>query len=323
MFQGQHDFISVTSRDRFLDIRGSLAVHDPRSYDHSIAVQDPLWHSRTLLSHIQANFTKYAVPGAVSSLDENSIRSKARSKAISYMTSKPDKFVVRFYAVVDWRSTYLFSVVDNGRGCELPSSPGLKYVSLHRATRTPFQKWFPQRKTNLPTEIESDTPTALWVSMLAHMEQLHTSGREKRLVYMDNFYTQATLADALLKMSDEKVRIPGTVRLNFVKATDLVHLSEAHNRLKELQRGSWFLVASFLCSKDLDKQRAVHNKKYSKTPKPQVPKFVPKMGTQRPHAGYIDVKDKGIVTMFSNNLAGTPSKAMLMGTDAESNTFMD
>ena len=61
--------------------------------------------------------------------------------------------------------------------------------------------------------IKSDSATALWVTMLLHMEQAQLSGCEKRVVYMDNFYTRAVLADALLKMSDRKTRITGTVRL--------------------------------------------------------------------------------------------------------------
>jgi hypothetical protein len=189
-----------------------------------------------IANHSLGNFVRFAVPGAVSALDENSVRSKPRSKAISYMNSKPDKFAVRFYALVDWSSSYLFSVVDNGRGSDIPTSQGQKYVSLHRGMRTPFQKWFPERKTDLPTEVESDSATALWVTMLSHMEQAQSSGREKRVVYMDNFYTRAVLADALLKMSDGKIRVTGTVRLNFVKTTDLVHLTEAHNRLKDMSR---------------------------------------------------------------------------------------
>jgi hypothetical protein len=58
-------------------------------------------------------------------------------------------------------------------------------------------------------------------------------------------------------------------------------------------------------------------KKYAKTPKVDVPKFVPKLGKQRPHAGYIVLKDKGLVTIYSNDLAGTPSKPLLLGTEAE------
>ena len=41
------------------------------------------------------------------------------------------------------------------------------------------------------------------------------------------------------------------------------------------------------------------------------------LGTQHPHAGYIAVKDKGIVTMFSNDLSGVPIKPVLLGMDAE------
>ncbi|EGZ25238.1 hypothetical protein PHYSODRAFT_363926, partial [Phytophthora sojae] len=91
-FQGHHDFKATMSRTRFQTIRGSLQIHPPldatetedtassSDKDPSCADPgDPLWHSRHLLEHFQRKFAATAVPFGVSSLDENGVRTKARS----------------------------------------------------------------------------------------------------------------------------------------------------------------------------------------------------------------------------------------------------
>jgi hypothetical protein len=41
------------------------------------------------------------------SLDEASIRTKARCLAATYMPNKPDKYAIHMYAHVCWKTTYL------------------------------------------------------------------------------------------------------------------------------------------------------------------------------------------------------------------------
>jgi hypothetical protein len=86
------------------------------------ATRDPLRHSRPLLEHFQRKFASFAVPFGVSSVDEIGVRTKARTRAKSFMPLKPDKFAIRFYAVVGWRSLYVHSMWDNGSGNTLPTS---------------------------------------------------------------------------------------------------------------------------------------------------------------------------------------------------------
>ncbi|EGZ06333.1 hypothetical protein PHYSODRAFT_531336 [Phytophthora sojae] len=57
--------------------------------------QDPVWHSRRVLTQVQQKFAAIAVPVGAVTLDELTVRTKARSGAKTYMPSKPDKYGVR------------------------------------------------------------------------------------------------------------------------------------------------------------------------------------------------------------------------------------
>jgi hypothetical protein len=91
-FLAQHDFSATMSCARFLCIRGRVKFHplDATSGDGN----DPLWHSRILTQHVQAKFAQVAVPYGTSSLDENSVRTKDRTRAKSFIPSKPDKYAI-------------------------------------------------------------------------------------------------------------------------------------------------------------------------------------------------------------------------------------
>ena len=65
-------------------------------------------------------------------LDEASCRSKARNRAISFIPNKPDKFALRFYAVVGTSGPYIHSIWDNGRGNHNPLSQVERYNHLFK-----------------------------------------------------------------------------------------------------------------------------------------------------------------------------------------------
>ena len=81
MFLGQADFKNVMSRNEFQVIRANVSLHVPSVYDHKIASEDPLWHSRNLLQHFAKNAAAIAVPLGSSALDENTAQTKARTKS--------------------------------------------------------------------------------------------------------------------------------------------------------------------------------------------------------------------------------------------------
>lgn len=72
MFCGLEDFRRVMSRDTFKLIRCTLRLYP--SYDHDIAVRDPLWHSRIIMEHFCRNCASVAAPLGITSFDENTIR---------------------------------------------------------------------------------------------------------------------------------------------------------------------------------------------------------------------------------------------------------
>ncbi|KAK1935572.1 hypothetical protein P3T76_010267 [Phytophthora citrophthora] len=94
LFMGQPDFGSTVSRNRFESIRARFQIHGPDIVPVERREQDPLWHSRRLMKQIQQKFAAIAVPIGAVSLDENTVRTKARSSARTFMPLKPDKYGV-------------------------------------------------------------------------------------------------------------------------------------------------------------------------------------------------------------------------------------
>ncbi|OWY92437.1 hypothetical protein PHMEG_00038571 [Phytophthora megakarya] len=169
LFMGQADFGSTMSRNRFESIRARFQIHAPDTVPVERREQDPLWHSRRLVKQIQQKFAAIAVPVGAVSLDENTVRTKARSSARTFMPLKPDKYGVRFYAVVGWKSLYAYSVWDNGSGNRTRASPAERYVDVFPALRTPLFRAV-ERADSM---IKRKDPSALWVAMCGHMTKTH------------------------------------------------------------------------------------------------------------------------------------------------------
>ncbi|KAF4130224.1 Transposase IS4 [Phytophthora infestans] len=101
---GEHDehqaaFLETMARRRFQQIRGALTLHLPEhpSFDK----ERDLWRWSGVMEHFQQPFAHFAVPIGVSSIDEMTVRKKARTRAKTLTPSKPDKYGVRFYADTD------------------------------------------------------------------------------------------------------------------------------------------------------------------------------------------------------------------------------
>ncbi|KAE9001595.1 hypothetical protein PF005_g13587 [Phytophthora fragariae] len=186
LFMGQSDFAFTMARSRFESIRSRFQVHAPRSVPVDQRELNPLWHSRRLMSQIQQNFASIAVPIGAVSLDENTVRTKARSAAKTYLPSKPDKYGVRFYAAVGWESLYAYSVWDNGSDNRTRFSPADRYVNIFHALRTPLFRTV-DRGDIL---IDRKDPSALWVAMCGHLTKQHPAPDGHRLLVCDNFYSR-------------------------------------------------------------------------------------------------------------------------------------
>ena len=214
MFLHQQDFTKVMSRDSFKKIRANVYLHDPEFYNHDIASNDPLHHSRNLLSHFLRNSAKIAVPIGTSALDENSARTKARTRAISYNPEKPDKFAIRFYAVVSSYGTYLHSMMDNRTGNTTPESAPVAYCREFPQLRSAYNKIL----GGSDSYVDGNSPSALWVLQMAHQTLQFPDPSGKRVFFTDNFYTRHRLAQALKKITD------GEARLEVLAAEEVVVL---------------------------------------------------------------------------------------------------
>lgn len=192
VFSGHQTFKDAMSRNRFQAIRANLSLRDPKSYDHTQAHEDPLFGCRVLLNFIGKRFAQYAAPAAVSALDECGFRSSARSRAISYLPSKPDKYAVRFYAVVCWGSLYCHSIVFNESGSLEKKSACEKFLEQHKELRTAFEKVINGATKTSRFSLDKKSATSLWTLMLSLQEKSSQSiGNDSvRLVACDNFYTR-------------------------------------------------------------------------------------------------------------------------------------
>ncbi|POM69788.1 LOW QUALITY PROTEIN: Hypothetical protein PHPALM_13895 [Phytophthora palmivora] len=90
----------------------SIAHLPPKSVSAERRAADPLWRCRVLMAEIQKKIATIAVPVGAVSLDENTVWTKARSTAKSYLPSKSDKYG------------------DNGSGKKLTASPAERYVGI-------------------------------------------------------------------------------------------------------------------------------------------------------------------------------------------------
>lgn len=192
MFQGHKDFKKTMSRDDFMRIRSHLKLRPPE-YLYDSATNDPLWHSRSLMEYFMKQIASIAVPIGTSALDENTVRTKARTKAKSYIANKPQPYGIRFYAVVGSKHTYLHSFYDNGSGNTTGISRAQSYTTVFRDLRGPYSKHFD--KVGCP--VDRNSATALWILQLAHQAKNDTSVDRKRVIFTDNFYTRHTMAKQL------------------------------------------------------------------------------------------------------------------------------
>ena len=79
----------------------------------------------------QKNCTQIAAPIVTTALNKNTVRTKARTRARSYLPNKPDPLSFRFYSVVGWNiGIYLYSVNDNRLGNLLEETPAEAYCNI-------------------------------------------------------------------------------------------------------------------------------------------------------------------------------------------------
>jgi hypothetical protein len=80
----------------------------------------------------------------------------------------------------------------------------------------------------------ADTPSALWVCMMAHqMANYKQPTGLKRYFFCDNYYTRHRLAMLLHEFTDGEAYMIGTVKFTNVDATNRYYLAQAIERMKD------------------------------------------------------------------------------------------
>ncbi|GMF42257.1 unnamed protein product [Phytophthora fragariaefolia] len=204
MFKGHPHFPLTMARNLFESIRGRFQIHAPESVSVGRRELDPLWHNRRLMTQ---TFAAIAVPVGAVSLDANTVRTKARTAAKTFMPSKPDKYDVRFYSVVGWKAP--FGSIQDAQIPIKPSEAG-----------------------------------ALWVAMCGHLTKQYAALNGHRLLICDHFYTRHNLAKTILAFTDGKTKMIGTVRISLQGKWNAMELEAANARVDECERGSWELIAA-------------------------------------------------------------------------------
>jgi Transposase IS4 len=283
-FLGNVDFRETMSRDMFCCIRSCLKFHEDRT--HANAFTDPLCHCRTMLNHFLKSANSVAVPTGCSALDENTIRCKARTKAKTYMPSKPIKFGICFYAVVGWKHAYLHSLWENRSENTTNETAAAAYCSTFPCMQQVFNQ---HMNRNL---VDPASATALWCLQLAQLTRPSCTSDDKRVVFMDNFYTRHKFAKEVKLLSLNTVHVVGAMRINYVDAINKPRVKEAMELLKSKERGSWYLLQCFESASSITQS--------------------PEIAT---NTGYIVFKDRNIVIFYSNDLASTPTVPIQGSTD--------
>lgn len=121
------------SRDRCFNLRSSLRIYP--FYNHDVAATDPLWHSGIMTGHFRGNSASIAVPTGVLPFDQDTMKFKGRTRALTFLKIKPVRFGFFLYASVGWGAQYWCSVADNGSEDKRGISLHAKYCSLFGSLR--------------------------------------------------------------------------------------------------------------------------------------------------------------------------------------------
>jgi hypothetical protein len=306
-FVGHETFRDTMSRNRFQEIRSCISFLSPKAYDAATAHDDPLWTCRSLLDHFIRRSADIAVPLGISALDENSCATKARTRAKTYSPNKPDKYAIRFYAVVGHKHCYLSSMFDNRAGNNTGVEGVHDYCRLFRTLRTPYYRVIGSDATK---DSLADTPSSLWVCMMGHQtaNKKQPNGG-KRYFFSDNYYTRHTLASKLSQFTDGESFLIGTVKFPNIDATNRYYVSQAVEKLKNASRGEWMLVQAFNKHPDYDRLHDAHRRQSNQAP------FIPPLELRSEKAGYIVFKDSKVVIFYTNDLFEMPPEPLLQCTD--------
>jgi hypothetical protein len=142
----------------------------------------PLSMTHTKLMQIHCGLVReyvaVAVPVGVSAFDECTCATKACTCAKTYLSIKPDKYGIHFYAVVGHRYCYMSSFFNNRASNNTVISGPTEYHLIFRDMRTPYYKTIEE------DESMRDSPSALWLLMMGHQTKTYKLFDGKKHIFM-------------------------------------------------------------------------------------------------------------------------------------------
>jgi hypothetical protein len=277
------------SRDRYTFIRSNIQYHPPSSV--LTKSSDPLYHSRIMMEEVFQNSSSTAIPQGCFALDENSIPTKARTRALSYQKDKPDSWAIRLYALVSHSGAYLYSCWDN---MAAKKSQGLCGAVTFAKMFPDVSSLYDKHVLHNDVGVDPESSSALWTIMMTQPVLRAGGTNKKHTFFTDSYYTRPALAKLLYDCTDGNATLIGTIKMTYLTNVNRKAMKMAIDEMKNATRGSWVLLQVLVEKED-------------RTEEPTVMK----------RAGIIVFKDKRPVSFFTNDLRNTPTKRVMVGTDKE------
>jgi len=243
-----------------------------------------------MMEEVFQNSTAVAIPQGCMALDENSIPTKARTRALSYQKDKPDSWAIRLYALVSHSGAYLYSCWDNMAS---KKSKGLCGAFTFGKLFSDVGSLYEKHVIHNEVGVDPESASALWTLMMTQPVMRAGGINKKFTFFTDSFYTRPALAKLLYDCTDGNGTIVGTVKMTNLMNINRKPMKMAIDELKEAPRGTWVLL-----------QVLVEDKKDKKAEPTVMHK-----------AGIIVYKDKRPVSFFSNDLKSTPPERVMIGSD--------
>lgn len=175
-FLRQEDFPLVMDRNQFEIIWSALQLNFQHEVDERLKYEDLLCKFRSLFGRFQQRCQNIIVPSFCSTLDENSVHTKARTREKLCIPNKPDKFAICFYCIVDWRTTSIHRIFDKSTGEKLYSSAVDWYTSVFNSMENPAMKFCTDAGRKKPVR-------GFWKEMTGQKAQRRISHENRRILF--------------------------------------------------------------------------------------------------------------------------------------------
>ena len=146
--------------------------------------------------------SKISIPTGAMTLDEASMDTKVQCTAVTLNKRKPDKYNLRFYAVVGYMYQYCPSIFDCGRVNKTGQSNAARYCSVHRDIRRAtyfLDSSYPLLKCSKSSSLRA--AQTCHPNRIKSLKDIPGVGKI-RYIFCDNLYTRHNMATHIKKLLD-------------------------------------------------------------------------------------------------------------------------